>query len=143
MRHSIAALLILAAPLCSHAAELPAGTIQVTHVTWTAAPPSLPKGSQVAVLEGDPKAAGIFTMRVRVPAGSRLLPHWHPRPERVTVLSGQVRVGFGDTFTTSGRNFGAGSFYVNPPLAHHYVYFPRTSELQITGEGPWELHPVP
>lgn len=121
----------------------PPGTIQVTHVVWKNGPPTLPKGSKVAVLEGDPKAAGIFTMRLRVPAGSRVEPHTHPRAERVTILSGEARVGFGDTFQRKGMTaFHAGDFYVNPPESHHYVYFPQTTVLQITGEGPWELHPL-
>ena len=59
-------------------------------VVWTEGPPTLPAGSQIAVLEGNPRSAGIFTMRVRVAAGSALAPHWHPAPERVTVLSGAV-----------------------------------------------------
>jgi len=61
--------------------------IQITHIDWKPAPPTLPKGAMVAVLEGDPKAAGMFTMRVKLPAGSIISPHWHPRDERVTVLS--------------------------------------------------------
>jgi len=120
---------------------LPPGAIQITHVDWKPGPPSMPKGSKMAVLEGDSKAAGIFTMRLMIPAGSRVQPHWHPRPERVTILSGEVRVGFGDEFTTNGMTkFGAGDFYINPPESHHYVSFPRDSVIQITGEGPWEIH---
>ena len=120
---------------------IPPGAIQVTHVTWKDGPPTLPKGAKVAVLEGDPKAAGIFTMRLRIPAGSRVEPHTHPRPERVTVLEGEAEVGFGDTFERKGMTkFHAGDFYVNPPESHHYVYFPRTTVVQITGEGPWEIH---
>jgi hypothetical protein len=105
----------------------------------------MPKGTKMAILEGDPKVAGaIFTMRLRVPAGSRLMPHWHPLPERVVVLSGQLQVGFGDTFVRKGmKTFDAGGFYVNPPESHHYVYFPKTSIVQITGLGPWVVHPLP
>lgn len=125
------------------AAAPPEGTIQVTNVAWKAGPPSLPKGAQAAVLEGDPKSSGIFTMRLKLPAGTKLPPHWHPRPERVTVLSGEARVGFGDTFDASSmKRFPAGSFYVNPPQSHHFVSFPKETVLQMTGEGPWELHEV-
>ena len=38
------------------------------------------------------------------------------------------------------RKFPAGSFYVNPPQAHHFVLFPVTTVIQITGDGPWEIH---
>jgi hypothetical protein len=121
----------------------PAGTLQVQPeaLAWRAGNPTMPPGTQVAVLEGDPKAAGMFTIRLRIPAGSRLAPHWHPRDERVTVLEGLVAVGFGDVVNEAAlMRFGAGAFYVNPASSHHYVLFPETSVVQITGQGPWEVH---
>jgi quercetin dioxygenase-like cupin family protein len=124
-------------------AAVPPGTIQmpVGQITWRAAGPNLPAGTQVVVLEGDPKKDGLFTMRLRVPAGTKLAPHWHPRDERVTVLEGTVMVGFGDVADEkSGSRFTAGSFYVNPAGSHHYVWFPETCIIQITAVGPWELH---
>jgi quercetin dioxygenase-like cupin family protein len=118
-----------------------AAPIQITTVTWRDAPTTLPKGSQIAVLEGDPKQPGIFTMRIKVPAGTRIMPHTHPQPERVTVIWGEARVGFGDVYDAKKtKRFPGGSFYVNPAGIHHYLYFPRTTVLQVTGEGPWELH---
>ena len=104
----------------------------------------MPKGTKIAVLEGDPKAPGMFTIRLRVPAGSKVMPHWHPRPERVTILFGKVAVGFGDKWDDKDmRGFNGGDFYINPAESHHYVAFPRTSVIQITGEGPWVLNPLP
>ncbi|HEU4886589.1 MAG TPA: cupin domain-containing protein, partial [Thermoanaerobaculia bacterium] len=97
--------------------------------------------SKSAVLEGNPRAEGMFTMRIRVPAGSALGPHWHPRHERVTVLSGAVELGFGSVASkASVVRYGAGSFYVNPPRVMHYLYFPEATEIQLTGQGPWEIH---
>ena len=63
-----------------YAAAPPPGTIQVNEksIVWKDGPPTLPKGTKVAVLEGDPKQPGIFTMRLRIPAGSKVMPHWHP-----------------------------------------------------------------
>ena len=113
--------------------------IQVTNPVWNDAPPSMPKGTKIAVLEGSPKEAGMFTIRLRVPAGSRILPHTHPRPERVTILSGRVHVGFGKTFAKDGKRFDKGGFYVNPPNEPHYLWIPVASELQLTCEGPWEV----
>ena len=110
-------------------------------IVWKDAPPTLPAGSKTAVLEGDPRSEGMFTMRVRVPAGASLAPHWHPRDERVTVLSGAVELGFGTTADKSAtKRYGAGSFYVNPPRTMHYVFFPEETVLQMTGIGPWEIH---
>lgn len=92
-------------------------------------------------LEGDSAKAEMFTLRLEVPAGTKIQPHWHPRDERVTVLSGEVLVGFGDVFDETAMNrLGAGSFYINPARSHHYLMFPVESVVQITGMGPWELH---
>jgi quercetin dioxygenase-like cupin family protein len=125
------------------AAGVPERTIQLEpgRLKWSAASPAMPAGTQVAVLEGNPRAAGIFTIRLKVPAGARIAPHWHPRDERVTVLSGTVAVGFGDAVDEKAMaRFTGGAFYVNPAQSHHYVVFPEESIVQITGEGPWELH---
>ena len=109
-------------------------------VVWSDGPPTLPPGSKMAVLEGSPKAEGMFTMRVRVPAGSAIPPHWHPRQERVTILSGAVDLGFGTVANKdSVKRYRAGSFYVNPPKVMHYLFFPEATEMQMTGVGPWEL----
>lgn len=92
-------------------------------------------------LEGDPRQEAIFTIRLKVPAGTRLAPHWHPRDERITVLSGVVRVGFGDVYDEDAMAvLPAGSFYVNPAHLHHYVSIEEDAVLQLTAQGPWELH---
>lgn len=125
---------------------LPAGTVQhsVDTLRWTKGPPSMPPGSRIVLLEGDPKTEGLYTIRLSIPAGARLPSHWHPRDERVTVLSGRIGVGFGDRFDNGQlRYFDAGSYYVNPAHSHHYVYFPEATVVQVTGMGPWETHLVP
>ena len=122
---------------------LPEGTIQVPGGTgkWIEAPPTLPNGTKMMLLEGKPSEKGFFTMRLLLPAGARIRPHWHPREERVTILLGQARVGFGDRFDEAAMtSFGPGSFYVNPPKSHHYVWIVEPTEMQLTGTGPWELH---
>jgi len=83
-----------------------------------------------------------LAMRIKLPAGTIIPPHWHPRDERVTVLSGKVIVGMGDTFAKSGTTFEAGGFYINPPNVHHYLWVPEESVLQLTCMGPWELNKV-
>src|SRR5271166_1438818 len=65
-------------------------------------PPFLPPGAQLAVLEGDPTAStGDFTVRLKMPSGYRIPPHWHPNRENATVISGNFKVGMGDTFDES------------------------------------------
>jgi quercetin dioxygenase-like cupin family protein len=137
--------LLATAGLAKHSAALPEGTIQVPGGTgtWLDGPPTLPKGTKMMLLEGHPAKEGFFTMRLRLPAGTRIEPHWHPRDERVTILSGLAKVGFGDTFDESTMaSFGPGSFYLNPPKSHHYVLIATETEMQLSGVGPWQLHPL-
>jgi anti-sigma factor ChrR (cupin superfamily) len=58
--------------------------------------PSLPKGAQLAVIEGPMNEAVPFTIRLKFPANYRIPAHWHPAVERVTVLSGEFHMGVGD-----------------------------------------------
>ena len=118
--------------------------IVASAVPYKPAPPTMPPGTQIAVLEGDPKAPGaIFTIRLKVPAGTALPPHWHPSDERVTVMEGTWSVGFGDVVDKAkGTTFLAGSFYVTPTPMHHFAWTDTGAVLQITGVGPWETRPV-
>jgi mannose-6-phosphate isomerase-like protein (cupin superfamily) len=112
-------------------------------VVFHPAPPTMPKGVELAVLEGNPRAPGIFTLRLKAPPGFLLPPHTHPVEERVTVLSGSVAVGFGTRVERkSARTFGPGAFYVNPPGAPHYVFSGAGAVVQITGVGPWRVEPI-
>jgi hypothetical protein len=86
-------------------------------------PAFLPAGAQLAVLEGDPTAStGDFTVRLKMPNGYRIPPHWHPNRENATVILGNFEVGMGDTFNESKMmTLGAGSFGYMDPSMHHYV----------------------
>ncbi len=119
-----------------------AGLIQVdaNSVAFRPGPPTMPKGVELAVLEGDPKKSGIFTLRLKAPPGFLLAPHTHPVDERVTVISGAISVGFGNSVQKSAAHtFKAGGFYVNPPGAVHYVFSDEGAVVQITGMGPWQV----
>ena len=60
-------------------------------VQWGPAPPVLPAGAQIAVLEGNPSEKGPVTLRLRFPANYNIPAHWHTMTERVTV-DGRLRV---------------------------------------------------
>ena len=71
-------------------------------IPWGPAPPVVRPGAQFAVLEGDPTASsGDYTIRLKMPDGFRISPHWHPERENVTVISGTFKVGMGDEFDAS------------------------------------------
>ncbi len=107
-------------------------------VKWGPAPPFVPAGAQLAVLEGDPMASsGDYTIRLKMPDGYKIAPHFHPLRENVTVLSGTLKVGMGDQFDASKMmSFGAGSFAYLDPSMHHYAGASGETIIQIHGMSP-------
>jgi len=107
-------------------------------VQWGPPPPFVAPGAQFAVLEGDPTASsGNYTVRLKMPAGYRIAPHWHPLRENVTVISGTFKVGMGDTFDSSKMSaFPAGSFAYLDPDMHHYAMAASDVVVQIHGTAP-------
>lgn len=109
-------------------------------VKWQDGPPSLPKGAKFAVLEGDPREEGLFTMRLRLPDGFQIKPHFHPAPERITVVSGTFHLGRGDKFDSAkGMALPAGAYSLMPADMWHYAWATGDTVLQITGFGPWQI----
>ena len=110
-------------------------------IQWGPAPNFAPAGAQLAVLEGDPMAtSGDYTVRMKLPARYTFPPHWHPKRENVTVISGTLKVGMGDHIMESGMaSFPAGSFaYVDPDM-HHYAMADSDTVIQIHGESPLQI----
>ena len=107
-------------------------------------PPALPPGAQLAVLEGDPMgSSGDFTIRLKMPDGYRIAPHWHPKRENVTVVSGSFKVGMGDSFDVSKMGvFPAGSFAYLDPSMHHYAMAVGETVVQIHGMAPFQINYV-
>ena len=109
-------------------------------IKWVDGPPALPPGAKTAVLEGNPGKEGPFVLRVRMPDGYRVPPHTHPKPERVTVLSGTFFIGMGDKFDPDkGRAMPAGSFGAWPAGMKHFAWTKGETVLQLHGTGPWTM----
>jgi hypothetical protein len=107
---------------------------------WGAAPPSLPPGSEVAVLYGDPSGAGPYAVRVRMPADYKVPPHTHPTAENLTVISGTFNVGMGGTLdTTKSEAMGPGAFARMDKGMQHYAWSTGPTIIQINGMGPFEI----
>jgi hypothetical protein len=107
-------------------------------VKWGPAPPFIPAGAQLAVIEGNPMASsGDYTIRLKMPDGYRIAPHTHPLRENVTVISGTLKVGMGDTFDTNKMmSFSPGSFAYTDPSMHHYAGVSGETVIQIHGMSP-------
>jgi len=113
-------------------------------INYGPAPAFLPAGAQLAVLEGDPTASkGDFTVRLKMPNGYRIPPHWHPNRENATVILGNFKVGMGDTFDESKMiTYGAGSFGYMDPSMHHYVMASGEVIVQVHGMSPLQINYV-
>lgn len=107
---------------------------------WKDGPPSLPKGAQIAVLEGDPTKEGPFVFRVKAPDGYRIPPHMHPKMERVTVISGAFNIGMGEKIDPHvTREMAAGTYGFWAPGMAHFVIIKGETVAQFHGIGPWSI----
>lgn len=113
---------------------------QAADVEWKDGPASLPAGAKFAVLEGDPAKEGLFTMRLRLPDGYRIAPHFHGGVEHVTVISGTFNIGMGGTFNQAdSKAMPAGTFGYWPAGMRHFAWARGETTLQLHGLGPWTV----
>jgi quercetin dioxygenase-like cupin family protein len=95
-------------------------------------------GTQLRVLSGNPKQAGLYTVMIKLPKNTVIKPHSHPDDRVGTVVSGSFYFGFGDTFDESQlKKLSAGSFYTEPPGAYHFAMTKDDEAVvYVTGTGP-------
>lgn len=107
---------------------------------WSDAPPALPKGAKVAVLDGDPFKPGPYVIRLKMPPGYKVPPHWHSKAENVTVIMGMLSLGMGDTLDEKKADtLRPGGFHAIGAQVHHYAYSKGGAIVQIHGEGPFDI----
>jgi hypothetical protein len=107
---------------------------------WGPAPPVLPAGAKIAVLEGNPGEKGQVTLRLQFPAGYDIPAHWHSMAERVTVLSGSFHIGMGDKLDrAASQELGAGGYVSLPATMHHFAWTTAPTVVQIELEGPFDI----
>jgi hypothetical protein len=58
--------------------------------------PAFPPSVRLAVVVGQPAEPGPYVIRVKVPAGVKLMPHKHPEDRIYTVMSGVFYIGLGN-----------------------------------------------
>ena len=113
-------------------------------ITYGPPPATVPPGATMAVLEGNPAGAtGDYTLYVKMPNGYKIPPHWHPKRENVTVLSGTLKVGMGDKWEDGKMaSFPTGSFAYLDPNMHHYAMASGDTVIQIHGMAPFAINYV-
>ena len=111
-----------------------------TDLKWGAPPPVLAAGAQFVVLSGDPSQPGPYVVRLKMPAGYRIAPHWHPTDEQVTVVSGTFSMGLGEKFDAHvTRDLPAGGYALMPAEVRHFAWTKDGATVQVHGIGPFAL----
>lgn len=108
--------------------------------SFAAFPPSV----RLAVLVGQPSEAGPYTIRVKVPADVKLMPHRHPEDRVYTVISGVFYIGLGDEFDADKlEGYPPGAVIVLPGNTSHF-HWAKSGEYvsQVTAIGPLGLEYV-
>ena len=107
---------------------------------WGDPPPVFEKGATFALVSGDPSKEGLYVVRLKMPAGYRINPHWHPTDEHVTVLSGTFAVGMGEKFDKATmKDLPAGGYALLPAEMRHFAMAKTASVVQVHGMGPFAL----
>jgi quercetin dioxygenase-like cupin family protein len=141
---SIAAVLLIAGSAPLVAQENHPDILKAANdVKWGPAPPVLPKGAEMAVLTGDPSKAGLYVLRIKLPANAKVPAHHHPTVENITVISGSFHLGMGDKLDEkNGAALEPGGFASMPANMNHYAWARADSVIQIHGQGPFKIEYV-
>jgi quercetin dioxygenase-like cupin family protein len=114
--------------------------IHTEDVVWNSFP-AFPPTARLAILVGDPTKDGPYVIRVKLPAGTKMLPHKHPEDRIYTVISGVFYIGLGDSFDESKLTAHApGSLLILPGGQPHF-HWAKSGEYvtQVTAIGPLGL----
>jgi quercetin dioxygenase-like cupin family protein len=109
-------------------------------IKWSPAPAIFPAGARMAVMQGDPSKPELFTVRLDLPKGYCIAPHFHPTDEHLTIISGTFLVGMGDTVEPKKTMaLSAGGFATAPAQQHHYAIAKTHTVVQVHAMGPFQL----
>jgi len=115
--------------------------LKAAEIKWTDAPPSMPPGAQIAVIEGDLEKAEPFTLRLKLPANYKIAAHTHPAIEHVTVLSGTLHMGAGDKIDREKAvALTPGSFAAFQSGHSMFAWTGEETVIQVHGVGPWGIN---
>lgn len=114
--------------------------VNPAEIKWGAAPPDLPQGGQIAVLHGDPSKKAPFTLRLKLPSGYKIAPHWHTKDEQLTILSGTLILHMGDSMDAPPHDLSVGAFHFLPGKMHHAAEARGETIVQLDGTGPFDIH---
>jgi hypothetical protein len=128
-------------PATPKASKPQAVTIMSGEVKYGAVPPNLPAGAQLGVLHGNPGKKGPYAIRLKMPDGYSIPPHWHTNDEELTVVSGAFLLSMGDKFdATIAHALSTGAYHFLLGKMHHAAAAKGNTVLEIHGMGPFDIH---
>ncbi len=102
---------------------------------------AFPASARLAIVVGEPVREGPYTIRVKLPHGTKMMPHSHPEDRMYTVISGIFYIGLGDNFDSEKlQAYPPGSVIILPGNTSHF-HWAKSGEYitQVTAIGPLGL----
>src|SRR6185369_6979422 len=84
--------------------------------------------------------SGPFTVRLKMPSGYKIPPHWHTQDEQLTILTGTFVLHMGDAMDAASHDLGPGAYHFLPGKMHHAAETKGEVTLQLHGMGPFDIH---
>jgi quercetin dioxygenase-like cupin family protein len=105
---------------------------------------AFPPTARLAVVVGHPAQPGPYTVRVKLPSGEKLMPHWHHEDRVYTVMSGVFYIGLGERFDGDKlQAYPPGAVVVLPGGTRHFHWAKSGDYVtQVTAIGPISLEYV-
>ena len=103
--------------------------------------PAFPPSARLAVLVGEPSQGGPYLIRVKMPSGTKLMPHKHPEDRIYTVMAGVFYIGLGERFDGDKMQaYPPGGVIVLPGETWHF-HWAKSGEYvaQVSAIGPLGL----
>jgi quercetin dioxygenase-like cupin family protein len=127
-----------AAPLLSSQLRLTPSEVDAMPAHDAGAGTSGVAGIRTTVMSGDPTQDGSYTIRVSVPANTRIQAHTHRDERTAVVISGVWYFGYGPVASAASEKvLPPGSFYTEPSGVAHFAETKADPVvIYITGHGP-------
>jgi quercetin dioxygenase-like cupin family protein len=102
---------------------------------------AFPPSARLAIVVGEPAREGPYTIRVKLPSGTKMMPHSHPEDRMYTVLSGIFYIGLGDKFDAEKlQAYPPGAVIILPGNTSHFHWAKSGDYItQVTAIGPLGL----
>ena len=99
-------------------------------------------GAEMAVVAGTPsKAGGMYIIRIKCKDGLKVMPHWHPTDEHITVMTGIFAMGIGDKYEAGKlHDVAPGSHAAVPKEMHHFALSKGESIIEVSGMAPFVVN---